>query len=38
MASNIDFLQKLEAVVAGRLENPPEGSYTARLAEDSADR
>lgn len=32
MASNIDFLQKLEAVVAGRLENPPEGSYTARLA------
>lgn len=32
MGSNIDFLQKLEAVVAERLASAPEGSYTARLA------
>jgi phosphoribosyl-ATP pyrophosphohydrolase/phosphoribosyl-AMP cyclohydrolase len=30
--SDIEFLQTLEKIVIGRLENPPAGSYTAKLA------
>ena len=32
MASKIDFLSQLETVIAERLKDAPEGSYTARLA------
>jgi phosphoribosyl-ATP pyrophosphohydrolase/phosphoribosyl-AMP cyclohydrolase len=30
--SNLEFLTDLEAIVAQRLKDAPEGSYTARLA------
>ncbi len=29
---NLEFLNRLEAVIAERLRDPPEGSYTAELA------
>lgn len=30
--SNLEFLQRLETVIADRLDNPDPGSYTAQLA------
>lgn len=30
--SNLEFLSRLEAVIAERLRDPPPGSYTAELA------
>lgn len=30
--SKIEFLETLQDVIKGRLEQPPEGSYTAKLA------
>ena len=36
--SNIEFLQTLEKVIQARLENPPEGSYTASLVAAGAKR
>ena len=30
--SNLEFLQRLETVIADRLDNPDAGSYTAQLA------
>lgn len=30
--SDLEFLNRLEAVIADRLRNPPPGSYTAELA------
>lgn len=29
--SNIDFLETLESVIQSRMDDPPEGSYTASL-------